>query len=73
MFILGLVLVCVLITYLEVPGLIRKKMWGELAAFSGLMAIGFILALLQIEGVKVPSPAKGIIYIFTFLFSGSAD
>ncbi|MFZ5647644.1 MAG: hypothetical protein ACOY30_08495 [Bacillota bacterium] len=51
------------IAYYEVPGLIHRKQWRELAAFTGLLSLGFVLSLLQIIGVKMPSPTKGIILL----------
>ena len=51
------------IVYYEVPGLIHRKQWRELAAFAGLLSLGFILSLLQIIGVKLPNPTTGIIFL----------
>lgn len=39
---------------LEIPGLIEKKYWRELAVFSLLLALGFILSLLLTLGVQFP-------------------
>lgn len=51
------------IVYYEVPGLIHRKQWRELAAFAGLLSLGFVLSFLQIIGVKIPNPTKGIIFL----------
>lgn len=51
------------IAILEVPGLVRRRLWRELVAFSVLLTIGFVLSFLQIIGVKVPSPNKGIEFL----------
>ncbi|NLZ52991.1 MAG: hypothetical protein GX892_07580 [Thermoanaerobacteraceae bacterium] len=53
----------IIIALLQVPGLIKQKLWRELTAFSVLLGIGFILSLLQVIGVKIPSPNQGIIYL----------
>lgn len=45
---------------LEVPGLLRRRLWRELAAFATLLAIGFTLSFLQVLGVRIPSPNEGI-------------
>lgn len=47
----------------EVPSLIRNKHWRELVVFSSLLFFAFILALLQILGVDVPSSSKGIDFL----------
>lgn len=47
----------------EVPDLIRKKHWRELIAFSVFLSLAFGLAVLQIFGVKIPSPIRGIVYL----------
>ena len=52
------------IVLFEVPDLLRKKYWRELAFFSVFLFLGFILSLLQNIGVKLPDPNKGIQYFF---------
>lgn len=59
-----LVLVFILIIFLEAPGLIKKKAWRELAAFSFFLLLGFALALPQVIGLEVPSPNIVIEAIF---------
>ena len=55
--------VFILIALLQIPGLIRQKLWRELAAFSVLLSVGFALSLLLVIGVKIPSPNQGIIFL----------
>lgn len=43
--------------------LIRKKYWRELTAFSLLLLLAFILNLLELLDVKIPSPMVGVHYI----------
>lgn len=45
---------------LEAPGLVRKKAWRELAAFSFFLLLGFALALPQVMGWEVPNPNSAI-------------
>lgn len=59
----GLILFFIVIVFLEVPGLISKKLWRELTAFSVFLTIGFILSFLLVIGVKIPSPNDGIIFL----------
>ncbi len=44
----------------EVPVLVKKKMWRELAAFSAYLLIGIALSIPQALGVKLPNPLKAI-------------
>ena len=46
-----------IVIFIEVPGLVRKNYWRELIVFSVLLSSGFVLLLLIIIGVKLPSPA----------------
>ena len=59
----GLIFIFILIIFFEIPGLIRRKLWRELAAFSVFLTIGFVLSFLQVIGVKIPSPNDGIIFL----------
>jgi len=55
-----LVLAFLLIIALEAPGLLRKKAWRELVAFSFFLLLGFALALPQVLGFAVPSPDEAL-------------
>lgn len=59
-----LTLVFVAIIAFEVPGLVKKKMWRELAAFSVLLFIGMVLSFGQVLKLPVPNPTKGIDAVF---------
>lgn len=48
----------------EVPGLVKKKMWRELAAFAVYLAIGMGLSIPQTLGVKLPNPTRAIEALF---------
>ena len=52
---------------IDIPGLIKKKQWKELITASSLLFIGFVLSLLQVIGVKLPNPNKGITFLINFL------
>jgi hypothetical protein len=55
-----LILAFIGVAAIEVPGLIRKKYMRELVVFSLFLLSAFILAFLQVIGVKIPSPVDGI-------------
>lgn len=44
----------------EVPGLVKKKMWRELIAFSVYLSIGMALSIPQVLGIILPNPSKAI-------------
>ncbi|AGL00892.1 hypothetical protein [Desulfoscipio gibsoniae] len=49
---------------LEVPGLVRKKMWRELTAFAALLVIGMALSIPQTLGMTIPNPNTYIEILF---------
>ncbi|TEB07397.1 hypothetical protein Psch_00948 [Pelotomaculum schinkii] len=55
-----LVLAFLIMIALEVPGLVKKKAWRELAAFSFFLLLGFALALSQVLGLEAPNPTDAI-------------
>jgi len=63
LYVLALLLVFAGIAYYEAPKLIRRRQWGELAAFTVLLTLGLGLSLAQALGLKVPNPTKGIEYL----------
>lgn len=63
-----LILVFIGIALVEIPGLVRKKLWGEFAVSLLLLSIGFTLSLLQTIGVKIPNPNKGIEFLIKQIF-----
>ncbi|MEW6229671.1 MAG: hypothetical protein AB1700_16530 [Bacillota bacterium] len=54
-----------LLALIQVPVLVRRKMWGELAAFAVLWLFATIYASLVAAAVSIPSPTKIIISIFS--------
>lgn len=59
-----LALVFIAIIAIEVPGLVKKKMWRELTVFSVLLVIGMVLSFGQLFNLPLPNPAEGIEAIF---------
>lgn len=52
------------IIWLEVPGLVKKKMWRELIAFSVFLITGMALSIPQVLGIAVPNPSKPVEALF---------
>ncbi|WP_422443645.1 hypothetical protein [Thermoanaerobacterium sp. DL9XJH110] len=63
MIVLLLVLFAGIIMF-EVPGLIKKKMWRELVAFTVYLLIGMALSIPQVMGLKLPNPNRAIEALF---------
>jgi hypothetical protein len=59
-----LAFVFVAIVAYEAPGLVRKKLWRELAAFTVLLVIGMVLSFGQALKLSLPNPARGIDALF---------
>lgn len=59
-----LLLVFASMAYIQIPGLVKNKYWKELAAFLAFFTAAFVLCLLYVLDVDIPSPMKGISYIF---------
>jgi len=53
-----------LIIWLEAPGLVKKKMWRELVAFSVFLAIGMALTIPQVYGIRPFKPNAPIEALF---------
>ncbi|MDA8212372.1 MAG: hypothetical protein M0021_10930 [Clostridia bacterium] len=53
-----------IIILIDVPRLVKGRMWRELAAFSVFLLIGMALAIPQTLGKKVPNPNTLIEAIF---------
>ena len=63
-----LVAAFVIVIWLEVPGLIKKKYWRELIAYSVLMTLAFVVCLLYALHVNIPNPVKNTQYYIKDLF-----
>lgn len=61
-FLLGLIFIGIIAV--EAPGLIKKRMWRELAAFLGLLIIGMIYSYGQVLDLPLPNPTDLIMAIF---------
>jgi hypothetical protein len=64
MTILGLILIFTLMAALEVPRLVRDKMWREMTAFSGLLIIGMVLSFAHVLNINLPNPTHLLYAIF---------
>lgn len=62
--ILLLVAIFVIIILIDVPPLVKQRMYKELAAFVVLFLIGAIYSLGQFYGWSLPNPARGLQILF---------
>lgn len=51
-----LIFALALILLIEVPGLVKKKMWRELAVFMGIFVIGAVYSIGQVMRLNLPNP-----------------
>jgi hypothetical protein len=63
-----LILIYSLIGLFQAPGLIRDRQWRELSVFAFFYSIAFLLSLLYIVGVKVPSQFVVMKFVVEDLF-----
>ena len=56
----GVALVFGLMAVSEVPGLVKSKLWGELAVFSFFWLLGLVMAVVLMLGGKIPNPNHAI-------------
>jgi hypothetical protein len=57
-----------IIIIIEVPGLIQKKMWRELAVFSGFLILGAIYGIIHIFEMRILNPTNITNAIFRPMF-----
>ncbi|NLW48709.1 MAG: hypothetical protein GXY86_15455 [Firmicutes bacterium] len=50
-----ILLVFITLALFDLPGLIRKKYWRELAVYSGLMLVALVLSVLMLLNVQLPA------------------
>jgi hypothetical protein len=53
---------------LEVPGLIKKKLWRELTVYSVLMLLALAISVLYLEHIQIPNPVKNTQYYLKDVF-----
>lgn len=62
--IIAAALLFLMVIWMKAPNLIREKMWGELAAFSGILLLAMVLVCAKILRLPVPNPEHGLRIIF---------
>ena len=53
-----LILGFIALVLFEVPGLIRKKYWRELVAYSVILSLAFFVFLMMTLKIDIPNPVK---------------
>ena len=62
------IFIYIALVFICIPSVTKKKQWGKVVIISVLLTAGFTLSLLQILGVDVPNPNKGIESIIKLIF-----
>jgi hypothetical protein len=58
-----LVLIFIIIAAIDLPPILKKRGRADVIAFSVIYSMAFILSLLFVLDIKIPSPAKGFVFI----------
>ena len=61
------------IALLEVPGLIKKKHWRDLAVFSVILAIAFFISVMQLMHIEIWNPVRDSQFFVKSLFPFGYD
>ncbi len=61
-----LILLFVVIILIDVPALLRDRMYRELAVFSVLMAVAILYSLGQFYNWPLPNPVKALETVFRY-------
>lgn len=62
--ILLLIIAFIIVALFDVPRLMKKKYRRELMVYCVFLTVAFVLSLLQILDIRIPSPMRGITYLF---------
>ncbi len=62
-------LVFIIIIALQVPPLVKRKMWRELISFGVLLFLSMIYSFGLVLGLPLPNPARAVEAVFTPLTS----
>jgi len=54
-----------ILSLLEIPKMLKKKQDRELWAFSVLLALGTVVAVLRSLDVKIPNPSDIVLWIYS--------
>ncbi|MGI6713367.1 MAG: hypothetical protein ACOX4L_11775 [Bacillota bacterium] len=60
----ALIFVFVIVIVIEVPPLVKRKMWKELAVFTVIFFLGIVCSVGQIYQWPLPNPGKRVEEIF---------
>ncbi|HQA60484.1 MAG: hypothetical protein WBJ82_01050 [Tepidanaerobacteraceae bacterium] len=63
-----LIISVVIILMLELPGLIKSRVWRELAVFCGLLIIGIAYGIIHIFKLGILNPTKLTQYVIEPIF-----
>lgn len=64
MYIFFLLLLGVVISIMEVPGMLKEKLWKEIVVFFVLLGCGLFLSIGQVLEIPIPNPTDIIRSIF---------
>lgn len=62
------VIIYIAVAIIQIPGLVKKKLWKDLVVFSLFYIAAVVLSSLFALGVEIPSPMKGVQYVIEDVF-----
>jgi hypothetical protein len=63
--IVGILLTGAIISFFEIPPLVKKKWWREIIVYFLLLSAGMTLAILLSKDVSIPTPLDWITKVFS--------
>ena len=63
--IVSLTLFCVIICVVEIPKMLKARLYRELCIFSVLLASGFVIGILKSLDLAVPNPSDWVTTIYS--------
>ncbi|WHY95676.1 hypothetical protein [Peribacillus simplex] len=63
--IIGTVCTGAIISFFEIPPLVKKKCWKEIVIFILLLLVGMTLSILIIKDITIPTPIDWITKIYS--------
>lgn len=53
------------LSIIEIPKMLKNKLYKDLVAFSVLLSLGTVLVILKALGVEIPNPSDWVAWIYS--------
>lgn len=65
LYVLVILIFDLILCIIEIPKMLKKKYFGQISAFSVLLILGTVLAVLRIFKIEIPNPSDLILWIYS--------